>query len=154
MRGQSAIEYVLILAAVMTVFASVTVFQMIDPASDASDDALRVARARSACDLIAGAINSVYANGEGAVKSVGVYLPTIENFGIIEDPPELRIQVLTSERVENVVGDLEYGFDNFLLNIPSGNYTVIVEWTSEEDEGINGENIADDKIYIYINPVG
>ncbi len=154
MRGQSAIEYVLILAAVMTVFASVTVFQMVDPASEASDDALRVARARSACDLIAGAINSVYANGEGAVRSVGVHLPTIENFGIIGDPPELRLQVWTTEGTENVADNLRYGFDNFLLNIPSGNYTVIVEWTSEEDEGICGENIAGDKIYIYINPVG
>ncbi len=161
MRGQSAVEYLLIFSAVLVIFATVTFGQMINPAQEAGRDALYLSQARSAADAIAGAMDSVYANGQGAVKSVGFTMNCgwglyLENAGGEEN---VRINIETSERVENVRGSLRYGFNDSLQNLSAGTYTVIVEWPEnvQINEGITPDAPADienNKIYIYIKPFG
>lgn len=160
MRGQSAVEYMFILAAVLAIFAAVTVPQMVNPAQEASRDVSRVSQARAAVDAIANAINGVYANSEGAVMTEVVSLDSGWELQIDNDPPKLKLGVSTSGGTEWVEDNLRYGFhnlglgglDNSLSNISSGSYAVIVEWTSEGAEGIDDSALDNDKIYIYINP--
>jgi len=151
MRGQSAVEYLLIFSVVLVIFAVVTLGQMINPAQEAGGDALYLSQARSAADAIAGAVNSVYANGQGAVKSVSFTMDRswslyMEN---VEGEENVRISIETSERIENVRSSLRYGFNDNLQNLSAGTYTVIVEWPGDQ------ENLVKDnyKIHIYINPL-
>jgi len=158
MRGQTAIEYLLIFSAVLMIFAAVTFAQMINPTSEAARDTLYLSQARSAADAISGAINTVYANGQGAVRSVsvsmdcgwGVQLDNVEN--------KLRVVVQISQGTKNVEDNLRYKINNShsLSNISSGTYTVIVEWPENEKilESIDSRAIGDKKIYIYIRPRG
>ncbi len=153
MRGQASIEYMVIVAVALAIFASVTFAQIINPTSEASRDILRVSQARSACDAIANAINSVYGNAEGATKTVSVILLATWNLQLIESPSTLRLGIQTSRGIENIESNLRYAFDNSLLNISAGSYTVIVEWSSVRDQGIDNRAIENNKIYIYINPL-
>jgi hypothetical protein len=152
MRGQSSIEYMFIVAVVLAIFGAVTFAQMINPTSEASRDTLRVSQARSACDAIANAINGVYGNAEGATKTVSVSLPATWNLHLIGSPPTLKLGVQTSRGIENVESNLKYAFDDSLLNISAGSYTVIVEWSGARTQGIDNRAIENNKIYIYINP--
>lgn len=159
MRGQSAVEYMFILGALLAVFAAVTVPQMVNPAQEASKDASWVSQARAAVDLIANAINGVYANSEGAVMTEVVSLDGDWELQIDNDPPKLRLGIATYGGTEWVEENLRYGFYNLglggldnSLSISSGSYVVIVEWTSEEAEGIDDSALDNDKIYIFINP--
>lgn len=154
MRGQGSIEYMLIVGVILAIFASVTFAQMINPTSETSSDAQRVSQARYACDAIANAINCVYGNAEGATKTVGVDLPATWNLHLIKDTSTLRLGIQTSRGVENVESNLRYAFDDLLLNISAGSYTVIVEWSGTRDQGIDDRAIENKKIYIYINPPG
>ncbi len=158
MRGQSAIEYLLIFSTVLVLFATVTLGQMINPGQEAAKDALYLSQARSAVDAIGGAINTVYSDGQGAVKSVSFQID--QSWGLQLDNAEnkLRIQIQTSQRSENVEDNLRYEIDNYhsLLNISSGTYTVIVEWPEDGSisESIDSGALTDKKIYIYIRPRG
>lgn len=146
MRGQSAVEYLLIFSAVLTIFAVVTFGQMINPTQEAGRDALYLSQARSAVDAIAGAVNSVYANGQGATKSVGFSIDQSWSLQLTEN--KLTISLETSSGTQNAESNLRYGFNDNLQNLSTGTYTVIVEWPGDQ------ENIVRDdyKIYIRIKP--
>jgi len=149
MRGQSAVEYLLIFSAVLVIFAAVTLGQMINPAQEAARNALYLSQARSAADAIAGAINSVYANGPGAVKSMSFSTDRIWGLQLTDNYLKISLKLENLSSV-NVDDNIRYGFSGALQNIPSGTYTVIVEWSdSQEDLVRDGA-----KIYIYIKPVG
>ena len=158
MRGQSAVEYLLIFSAVLVIFAGVTIGRMINPAQDAARDALYVSQARSAADAISGAIDTVYANGRGAVKSVSISMHCSWGLQLDNAKNKLRIIVDTSAGSENVEDNLRYEIDNYrsLSGIAAGTYTVIVEWPENKQipENIDGRAIEDKKIYIYIRPRG
>lgn len=158
MRGQTAVEYLLIFSTVLVLFASVTMVQMINPATDAANDTLYLSQARSAADAIAGAIDTVYANGPGAVKSVSFQMDKSWNLQLDNAENKLRIQILTSLGSENVEDNLRYEVDNYhsLSNIPSGTYTVIVEWSENKKklENIDNHDISGGKIFVYIRPRG
>lgn len=151
MRGQAAIEYLLIFAAMLAIFATITWARMINPIQEAGRDTLYLSQARSAADAIAEAMNSVYANGQGAVKSVSFTIDRgwdlyLENAGGEEN---VRMSIKTSERVENIKSSLKYGFNDNLQNLAAGTYTVIVEWS-----GTNNSLTLDGyKITININPL-
>ena len=149
MRGQSSLEYILIIGVALIVLASITVARMVNPASESAGDVMIVSQARSACDTIADAINDVYGNAQGATKTVWVHLSEAWDLRTTKGPLKLRLSIGTSAGVENLESDLWYGFDNSLLNIPAGGYTVIVDWPIDGEEGIMRVN---DKIYIHINP--
>jgi len=162
MRGQSAVEYLLIFSTMLMLFASVTMFQMITPATNAANDTLYLSQARSAVDIIGGAINTVFSDGPGAVKSVSfhtdvrciLYFDNTEN-----NDNTLRISVTTSNGTENVEENLRYEIDNYHapLSLSAGTYTVIVSWpenTASFHENINGSAVENRKIYIYIVPRG
>lgn len=161
MRGQSAVEYLLVFSTMLMLFASVTMFQMITPVTNAANDTRYLSQARSAVDIIGGAIDTVYSNGPGAVKSVS--FPMDEACTIYFDNTEnndntLRISVGTSNGTENVEGNLQYEIDNYHtpLSLSAGTYTVIVSWPENSIvlENINGSAVANMKIYIYIVPRG
>lgn len=148
MRGQSSLEYLLIIGVVFIMLASITVAKIINPASEGAGDVMRVSQARSACDAIVDAINGVYGNAQGATRTVWIYLSDIWDLQVFGNPPKLRLSIGTSYGTENVEDNLRYGFDNSLLDIPAGNYTVIVDWPADGE----GLTRSDDKIYVHINP--
>lgn len=160
MRGQSAVEYMFILAAVLGIFAAITVPQMVSPAQRASKDTFLVSQARAAVDAIANAIDGVYANSEGAVMTEVVSLDSGWKLRIDNDPPKLGIGISTSNGTEWVEKDLRYGFynlglgglDNYLPNIPSGSYIIVIERVGGGGEGLDGSSLNDGKIYIRIDP--
>ncbi len=158
MRGQSAVEYLLIFSSVLVIIAAVTFGQMINPAQEAARDTLYLSQARSAADAIAGAINTVYSNERGAVKSVSVSMSNGWALQLDNVKNKLRIIIETSRGNENVEDNLQYGIDNYhsLSDIPVGTYTVIVEWPDNSGvlENINSDALSDKKIYIYIQPRG
>lgn len=147
MRGQAAVEYLLIFSVVLVIFATVTFGQMINPAQDAGRDTLYLSQARSAADAIAGAINSVYSNGKGAVKSVS--FPMDRNWDLQLTENRLTISLEISSGTQNVQSNLKYGFDGSLQNLSAGTYTAIVEWSSVSNS-LTQDNY---KITINIKPV-
>lgn len=159
MRGQTAIEYLLVFSAVLVLFASVTILQMINPTSDAARDTLYLSQARSAADAIAGAIDTVYANGPGAVKSVSFQMD--KSWDLQLDNVENKVRIIVENSTGgfvNVEDNLWYEIDNYhaLSGITTGTCTVIVEWPDDNSvrENIDGSALADKKIYIYIGPRG
>ena len=154
MRGQTAIEYLVVFSAVLLVFASVTLMQMINPSKEAARDTLYLSQARSAADAIAGAINTVYFNGRGAVDSVSFPMDGGWSLQLDNVRNKLRIIVETSKGNENVEDSLRYEIlgNHLLPSIPSGVYTVIVEWSENKQklENIDGCAVSSCKIYIYI----
>lgn len=149
MRGQAAVEYMLIAAAVFAIFGSITFAFMINPSQRGSDDTTRRAQVESACNAISNALNDVYSNAQGATKTVAVSMAGVWNISFVKNPPSLKMSISTSSGTENVYEDLRYSFDNSLTNIPSGNYTVIVEWWENKAEQVVKSGT---KIYIRINP--
>lgn len=147
MRGQAAVEYLLIFSAVLVIFATVTLGQMINPAQEAGRDTLYLSQARSAADAIAGAINSVYSNGKGAVKSVSFPMGCNWNLQLTEN--KLTISLEISSGTQNVQSNLRYGFDGSIQNLSAGTYTAIVEWSSANNS-LTQDNY---KITINIKPV-
>jgi len=149
-----------ILSAVLGIFAAITVPQMVNPAQKASKDTFLVSQAREAVNAIADAINGVYANSEGAVVTEVVSLDSGWKLRIDNDPPKLGVGISTSSGTEWVEENLRYGFynlglgglDNYIPNIPSGSYIVVVGWISGGGEGIDGSALDDGKIYIRIDP--
>ncbi|MFH1821883.1 MAG: hypothetical protein ABH852_05550 [Methanobacteriota archaeon] len=158
MRGQAAVEYLLIFSVALTLFASVTVVQLINPSSDAAGDTLYLSQARNAVDAIAGAINTVYANGRGAVKSVSLQIDRSWTLQLDNATNKLMITVGISTGSENVWDNLRYTIKKTqsISNIDAGTYTAIVEWPKNVNaqENIYDGALADKKIYIYINPSG
>jgi len=147
MRGQAAVEYLLIFSAVLVIFATVTFGQMINPAQDAGRDTAYLSQARFAADAIAGAINSVYSNGKGAVKSVSFPMDYSWDLQLTENTLTISLEI--SSGTQNVQCNLKYGFDSSLQNLSVGTYTVIVEWSS-----VNNSFTQDNyKITINIKPV-
>ncbi len=146
MRGQSAIEYLFIFSVVLVIFAVITLGEMVNPTAEAGKDTLYLSQARSAADAIAGAVNSVYANGQGATKSVGFSID--QSWGLQLTENQLTISLEISDGTQNVESSLRYGFNDNLQNLSTGTYTVIAEWSGGQ------ENIVRDgyKIYIRIKP--
>ena len=152
MRGQSAVEYLVIFSTVMLILGGVTIAQMVTPASRSADDALHLSQARGAVDAIAGAINTVYSNGPGAVKSVGFQMDVGWVLGLDNGNDKVWIAVTTSRGAENIRENLRYDFENgFYAACPSGHWTVVVEWAERENMRVVNENRT---IYISIKPRG
>lgn len=149
MRGQGAIEYFIIVAAMLVLFASLTVSQMVDPTSAAARTSSQVAQARSAADTIANAINGVYANSEGAVMTEFISLS--RTWDLKTNSDNLQIGIEIDGEMKWAKSSLKHGFDDSISNISSGSYTVIVKWASDEAEEINLDP-ENNKIHISINP--
>ena len=147
MRGQSAVEYLLLFSAMLAIFAVVTLGQMINPMQEAGRDTLYLSQARSAADKIAGAVNSVYANGQGATKSVGFSIDQSWSLQLTEN--KLTISLEISSGTENAESNLRYGFNDNLQNLSTGTYTVIAEWPGDQENTVRDGY----KIYIRIKPL-
>jgi hypothetical protein len=133
----------------------VTVVQLINPSSDAANDTHYLSQARTAVDAIAEAINTVYANGRGAVKSVSLQIDKSWNLQLDDATNKLTITVEISTGNENVGENLRYKIktNHTISNITAGTYTVIVEWpeNASANENVYSGAIADKKIYIYLS---
>lgn len=158
LRGQSAVEYLIVFSAVLVLFGSVTFTLMINPSSEAARDSVYVSQARTAADSIAGAIDTVYANGRGAVKSLTVQMDRSWTIQIDNSKKVLRIIVGTSRGNENLEDNLQYEILSYhaLSNVSAGVYTVIVEWPENavKLENLYGGSLDNKKIYIYLKPGG
>ena len=74
MKGQSSLEYLIIIAALLFLLGTFTVSHMFNPGQDTTQKVTSSSLASSACDSIANKINGVSTSGEGAVDSVRVNL--------------------------------------------------------------------------------
>jgi len=157
-RGQSAVEYLIIFSAVLSLFVAVTFSQMINPSSDAARDSLYLSQARTAADSIAGAINTVYANGPGAVKSSTLQMDKSWTIQLDNIKNVVRVNIETSTGGENLEDNLQYKVigHHSISKVPAGTYTLIVEWLENENtqENLCVVSLASKKIYIYIRPEG
>ncbi len=147
MRGQSAVEYLLLFSAMLAIFGVVTLGQMINPMQEAGRDTLYLSQARSAADAIAGAVNSVYANGQGATKSVGFSIDQSWSLQLTENMLTISLEI--SSGTENAESSLRYGFNDNLQNLSTGTYTVIAEWPGDQENTVRDGY----KIYIRIKPL-
>lgn len=145
MKGQASIEFVTVIAAVLVIFAGFTITQLVHPALNVSRDTQQVGQARVASDRIARAINGVYSGAEGGAITEMIEFPSSSKLVLGRDNVEVRAVVDGGERW--VSSDLKYGFEGAPLEIPGGNYTVIVQWENTE-----GLELEENRIYIDINP--
>ena len=127
MRGQSSLEYLLIIGVALIILASMTIIRVINPASEGSSDVMRVSQARSTCDSIADMINGVYGGAQGATRTILVLLSETWNLRMTKNPAKLRLSIGVSYGTENLDDNLRYSFDGSLLTIPGGSYPVIVD---------------------------
>ncbi len=156
-RGQSAVEYLIVFSAALALFATVTFTQMINPSSDAARDTMYLSQARTAADSIAGAINTVYANGRGAVKSISVQIDRDWTIQLDNAKNVIRITVATGTGSENLEDNILYKLNGgySLANLPGGTYTVIVEWPENNNACENLHGAPENrKIYLSIKPGG
>ncbi len=155
MRGQTAVEYLAVFSVALVVIAVAAVARMIDPARESGESALVMAQAREAVDLIASAVDSVYASGPGSADGVTVRVDAVWSLILDNENSEVKIQVSTSGGVKEFQASLRYPLNgqHTLPNLSSGVYVVVADWpTSNGGEGI--EVVAENKIIrIHINPL-
>ncbi|MGB9521225.1 MAG: hypothetical protein ACPL6F_00575 [Anaerolineales bacterium] len=134
---------------------SVTFTQMINPASDAANHSLHLMQARAAVNSIAGAIDTVYTNGAGAVKSLMVRMDCAWTVQMDNLKNVFRITFWTQFGSENLEADIHYKIQRqqLLPFISPGTYTVIIVWSENENisETLQLETNGG-LIYIYLNP--
>jgi len=155
MRGQTAVEYLAVFSAALVVIAVATAARMIDPARESGESALVMAQAREAADLIASAVDSVYANGPGSADGVIIRMDAVWSLILDNENSEVEIQVSTSGGVKEFQASLRYPLNGqyTLPDLSSGVYVVVADWPpSSGGEGI--EVVAENKIIqIHINPL-
>lgn len=144
MKGQSSVEFLLIVAIFLTVVASTTLPQMINPSRDASDSVQSGAQARNACDRIADTINSIVSSGENSVDSIDVSISDNWKLEMQSSPPKLIIKV--GEEGLTMKNDLKYGFEDS-KSASRGSYIIIVQ-----KGGVEGVENSGNKISINLNP--
>jgi len=158
MRGQAAVEYLLVFSTVLGLFATVTLFQMLTPATNASDDTTYMSQARSAVDAIGDAINTVYSNGPGAVRSVSFPMNVSWSLYLDNADNAVWVSVGTSSGTENMGENLRCDMDNYhsLIEMSSGLYTVVAMWSDNASvhENLYKSSSDNKKIYVYIVPQG
>lgn len=152
LSGQASIEFFIVIAAMFVVLAGVTHHQMIDPGREISRDTTKLAQAREASEKIAQAVNTVYsstASGGGSVTSEPIDFS--ESWKLDMNPENVRVGVLVDEEWKWAVSELDYGIDNSISGISSGNYWVIAERTDENESSVIHDG---EKIRIRIGPEG
>ncbi len=147
LKGQSSVEFLLVVAVILLVLTTFTVTQMFNPSQNATQEVTSASLANSVADRIANAINGVSSGGEGTVDSVGVSLTDKWSLRVERDNQVLKIGVKTGKSVTWLESELIYAFNAELVDIPSGEYIVIVE--KGGDEGISRSN---NRIFINVNP--
>lgn len=152
--GQTATEYLIVFAAALAVIGIATSASMINPGTRSAHDTLYLSQARTAADLIAQAIDSVYANGPSAVTSAGVSVDVGWSLYLDNATNSVVVSVSTSDGLENVSSSVRYPIDNYLsASLSFGFQTVMVEWPPGGSESlvVVPENRV---LYIRICPTG
>jgi len=154
--GQTAVEYLVVFSAALVFIALATTAAMIDPGKESAQNTLYLSQARNAADSIAEAINTVYINGPGAVKSVGIQMDTGWWIFFDNDSNAVKVSVGISSGTENLQSSVYYPIDNYhSVLVSSGLHTVIVEWPSDPSIAENLFVISEnDLVYIYVQPGG
>ena len=158
-KGQSAIEYLLILSAMLFVLTAIVYPLLIVPARDSAGDTLTLSQARAAVQTIGNAVNTVYYNGRGAVMSGSFQMDKTWNLRIENGQNRVIIVVTDSSlTAENLGENLKYPVksQHSLTSIPPGTYTIIVEWP---ENGALPENVwlgptENKKLYIRMGSSG
>jgi len=154
LQGQTAVEYLIVFSAALALLTSVTLTQMIYPSNQAAHHSLHLMQAITAVDSIAGAIDTVYANGSGAVKNLSIQLDCYWSFQLDNIKNVARIIIWTSTSIENLEDSLQYTilYQHSLPKISPGVYTVIVEWPENKNISENLRfSLNSKKIYIYLS---
>ena len=155
-RGQSVVEYLMIFSAALVLLTSVTLTQMILPSSEAAEKSLYLMQADAAADSIAGAINTVYANGQGSVRSLLVNVDCGWSLQLDNVKNVVRMMIWTSGVMENLEKEVEYRilYQHSLPKIAPGVYTVIVEWRNDKNSPEAMYLDSSDSKKIHLNLVG
>ncbi len=140
MRGQVAVEYLVIFAAFLAIFGGVIWPRVISPAQQTAIDVFHLSRARELADRLAEMMNSVCASGEGAVRSCWIELGTGCRV-IFENSGEARVVVEAMGESFEVPVRFGVSGENYLA---PGTYWICVRWPPRgEPAGISwGENLV------------
>lgn len=150
--GQTAVEYLIVFSTALIILAAISMAQMISPATNVANETLHLSQARGAVDAIAGAINTVYSNGPGAVGTVGFQMDVGWRLELDNRNDCVLVMVNTSRGLENVAGNLRYDFENGVsLACARGHWTVVVEWPITGAENLRAVN-ENRIIFISIKP--
>lgn len=154
MRGQTAVEYLTVFSAALAIIGIATYASMVNPGEEGAQYSLLLSQARSAADAIASAIDTVYINGAGAVKNVGVSFGSEWSLSLDNENDQVVVEVSTSAGYFEFRTSLHYPVENSveLEKISSGSYLVVVEWPENgSPEALLLENTT---IYLRIQKEG
>lgn len=155
-KGQSSVEYLIILSAALALMTSATIVQTINPSKNAADHSLCLTQASAAASSIASAIDTVYANGAGASKNLFVRLNCVWTAQMDNSKNVFRIIFWSVSGAENLEINLQYKMQkqHLLPMISPGVYAVIVVWSENKvfPETMQLDAFDRRKIYIYLNP--
>lgn len=147
MKGQSSVEFLLLVATFLVVLATFTVPQMVNPVRSASQNLQAASQTKTACDEIANAINGVSSSRENSTDSLGASIPDNWSLKMESNPPTLKLGVQTGGEAVWTKSSLKYGYDQEVSDISAGSYIVIVE-----KGGTETITQTENKIYVRVNP--
>ncbi len=145
MRGQTSVEYLVLLSALLVLVATLS-SSVLDTSEKGLKKTLYLSQAGSASRAIASALEEVVSGGEGSVRTVTVSLKERWNLELREN--EVRVEVLWGREELVVVSPCGYGFRARLLHLPAGSYPVIVGWPGD----VENARLENGKIYLYVEP--
>ncbi len=155
MRGQTAVEYLIVFSTMLGLLIFIAIVQISNPTTEAANDTLYLSQAKYVVDTIGGAIDAVYAEGPGAVNGVSFSISTSWTLELDNENNKVRITVDTSGKDDNAEDNLRYNIDNYhSASLDAGTYILAAIWSENNDflENLDTSLSTDNKIYIYINP--
>ncbi|MEM2204695.1 MAG: hypothetical protein QXF66_03900 [Candidatus Hadarchaeales archaeon] len=144
MKGQTSVEYLVLLSAILVLIATFS-YSLLGTSERKAKETLYLSQAGSASQLIASALEGVVSEGEGSVRTITVKFDQQWNLKLREN--EVRVEVLW-EKVLVAVRPCRYGFQAEVSRLQPGTYPVIVGWPGDM-ENLWLEN---GRIYLYIEP--
>jgi hypothetical protein len=152
MRGQAAVEYLIIFGAFLAIFGAVIWPQAINPSQRAATELSSLSRAKILVDSLADAINSVYSAGPGSCR---IFLFTLEEGctvfleNLVTENGALK--VVRVESGENFIAPIKYlseNLDGSSQYLPPGTSAARVLWENAQ-ENLWYENRT---LYVRIRP--
>ncbi|MGF7119181.1 class III signal peptide-containing protein [Methanobacterium oryzae] len=130
-KGQISAEYLLLMVIIILILSSVTI-PLASQSIDASNNVTITSDAKTAVSSIADAVNVVYANGPGAVRTLDVNIPQNGmSFATNENNITLTtVSIKDSNGNAKVVSaNTQFAVNNITTTLNEGNHKVNIAWT-------------------------
>jgi uncharacterized protein (UPF0333 family) len=152
MKGQVAVEYLVLFGAFLMIFGIVIWPQAISPSQKVAMETSSMSRAKILADSLADAINSVYSAGPGSCRT---FLFTLEQGCMVSLENQITengaLKVVRVESGENFIAPIRYLSENLngtYLYLPPGTHAARVLWENAQ-ENLWYENRT---LYVRIRP--